>query len=146
MGVDQGQRPFFKLVILAPRGKVFRARQVLRRAVGEELDIREGRAQTLFDQADGKMGDVDADPTTPKFLGGMDGGAAAAERVKHHIAGVGRGVEDAFKERDGLLGGVAEAFFGLEKRREVPDRNASDLRFGECKGPAEAGPRDADKI
>jgi hypothetical protein len=30
----------------------------------------------------------------PEFLGRMDSGAAAAERVKHHIAGVGGGVEE----------------------------------------------------
>ena len=44
------------------------------------------------------------------------------------------------------MGGVAEAFLGLGKRQEVFDRIASDIRFAECKGPAEAGPRDADKI
>lgn len=62
----------------------------------------------------------------------MDGGAATAERVEHHVAGVGGGVEDAFEKGDGFLGGVAEAFLGPEGPK--------------CKDPAEAGPRDADKI
>jgi hypothetical protein len=50
-----------------PGGEVTRADKVLRDAVGEELDGREGRASALFDQADGKVGDVDADPLPPEF-------------------------------------------------------------------------------
>ena len=51
LGVDEGQRPFFKLMILAPRGEVLGPGQVLRDAVGKELDAGEGRTQALFDQA-----------------------------------------------------------------------------------------------
>ncbi len=79
--------------------------------MGLERDVFEGVAQALFDQADGKVGDVDANPLSPEFFGGVDGGAAAAERVKHHVAGVGRGGDDAFEQSDRLLGGVAKAFF-----------------------------------
>lgn len=89
LGVDERERPFFELVILAPRGKVAGPGQVLRDAVGQELDAGKGIAQALFDQADGKVGDVDADPGPPEFLSRMNGGAATAERIKHHIAGVG---------------------------------------------------------
>lgn len=53
--------------------------EVLRDAVGGELDGRKGIAQALFDQSDGKVGDVDADPTPPEFFRRMDGGRAAAE-------------------------------------------------------------------
>jgi len=53
----------------------------------------------------------------------MDGGAAAAERVEHHVARVRRGGEDAFEQGDGFLGGVAEAFgrLGGQRRYIEPD-------------------------
>lgn len=98
LGGDEGERPFLELMVFAPRRKVAGGVDVLRDAVGGELDGRKGIAQALFDQADGKVGDVDADPLPPEFFRRMDGGAATAERVKHHIAGVGGGIEDAFKE------------------------------------------------
>lgn len=79
LGGDEGERPFFKLMILAPRRKVAGGVDVLRDAVGGELDGRKGIAQALFDQSDGKVGDVDADPAPPEFFRRMDGGAAAAE-------------------------------------------------------------------
>ena len=42
-----------------------------------------GVVEAGLDEADGEVGDVDADPTTAKFLGYLDGGAAAAEGVTH---------------------------------------------------------------
>ena len=59
------------------------------------------------------MGDVDADPVAAHLLRRMNGGAAAAERVEHHVAGIGGGGEDAFEQGHGFLRGVAEAFLGL---------------------------------
>jgi hypothetical protein len=50
----------------------------------------------------------------------MNRGAAAAERVEHHVAGVRGGVEDALQQGDGLLGGVAEASIFIEQRRLAP--------------------------
>ena len=38
-------------------------------------------AQAIIEQTDGQMGDVDADPLAVELLGGMNGGAADAERV-----------------------------------------------------------------
>lgn len=61
LGGDEGERPFLEFMILAPRRKVAGGVDVLRDAVGGELDGRKGIAQALFDQADGKVGDVDAD-------------------------------------------------------------------------------------
>jgi hypothetical protein len=57
--------------------------------------------------------DVDADPLAPQLLRRVHRGAAAAERIEHHVAGVGGRGDDALQQRDGLLGGVAEAFLGL---------------------------------
>ena len=85
--------------------------------------LREGVAQALLDQADGEVGDVDADPLPPELLRRVDGGAAAAERVEHHVAGVGGGGDDALEQGEGLLGGVAEAFLGLGiDRRQCPPK------------------------
>ena len=81
--------------------------------MGGELHALEGIAQPLFDQPDGKVGHVDPDPLPPQFLRRVHGGAAAAERIEHHIAGIGRGIQDALQQRHGFLGGVAEAFLGL---------------------------------
>jgi hypothetical protein len=98
--------------------------------MGGEGDLGEGIAQAFFDQPDGQMGDVDADPLAAQLLGGVDGGAAAAERVEHHVAGVGRGGEDAFEQGDGFLGGVAEAFLGFGgKRPNVGPGVAHDAVF-----------------
>ena len=36
------------------------------------------------------MGDNDADPRLPQFLGRMNRGATAAERVEHRFAGIGK--------------------------------------------------------
>jgi hypothetical protein len=75
LGVDEGERPFLELMILAPRGEVLRAGEVLWDAVGEEPDAGKGIAQALFDQADGKVGDIDAYPLPPQLFRRMDGGA-----------------------------------------------------------------------
>ncbi len=47
-----------------------------------------------------------------EFLGGDEGGAAAAEEVGDRAAGRGECGDEAFEEFDGFLGGVAVAFFG----------------------------------
>ena len=64
-------------------------------------------------QRDGQVGDVYAEPLAVELLGGSHGGATAAEGVENHVALVGRGLDDAFEEGLGFLGGVAEAFAWL---------------------------------
>jgi hypothetical protein len=44
------------------------------------------------------VGDVDADPLAPELLRGDHGGAAAAEGVEHHVAGVGGRLDDTLKQ------------------------------------------------
>ena len=56
------------------------------------------------------MGDVDADPAAVEFLRGDDCRAAATERVKHDVALVAGGLDDALQQGEGLLRRVAEAF------------------------------------
>ena len=47
-----------------------------------------------------------------RTFGGYAGRGATSERVKDHISFVGTGLDDAFKQRQGLLGWIARAFFG----------------------------------
>ena len=81
--------------------------------VGSANRITEGVVEAFLDQTDGEVGDVDADPTPAKFLGGVHRGAATAERVEDEIVGVAAGRDDPFEQGDGLLRRVAEAFSGL---------------------------------
>ena len=48
--------------------------EVLRGAVGEELDGGECVAQALFDKVDGQVGDVDLGPLPPEFIDRMNSG------------------------------------------------------------------------
>lgn len=66
--------------------------EVLRGAVGEELDGGECVAQAIFGQGDCEVGDVDLGPLPPELFRRMDVGAADAERLKHDVAGFGGGV------------------------------------------------------
>jgi hypothetical protein len=69
-------------LVLAARGEVPRRREVLGRAVYLERGPREGVLQTLLDQRDREMGDIDPDPLPLQVLRGVDGGAAAAEWIE----------------------------------------------------------------
>ena len=72
--------------------------------------IRECLADTLSDQGNGEVRDVDAYPFAPELLGRVDRRTATAERIDHHVARVAAGPNDAFKQGYGLLRGVAEIF------------------------------------
>ena len=98
---------------------------VLRQA--DDLELRgsaEGLGEAALDQVDGERSDIDADPLAAEFLGGVDGGAAAAERIEDDVAGIGRGGDDALEQGDGFLGGVAQALGGLgsDWRNVCPER------------------------
>ena len=49
-------------------------------------------------------------PRPPQLLRRIDRSATTAERIEHHVAGVGRGGDDPFEEGTRFLGGVAEDF------------------------------------
>ena len=70
----------------------------------------EGIGEALLDEADGEVGDVDPDPAAIEALGYLNGGAAAAEGIEDYVAFVGAGLDNAFEEGLGFLGGVAEPF------------------------------------
>ena len=73
---------------------------VLGHAMNLELRLREGIDQAAADERNGEMGDVDADPTAVQLLPGVNGRAAAAEGIEHHIAFVRGGRDDAFEESE----------------------------------------------
>ena len=112
LGVNQGHGPPLELVLVAP-GEVAGAVQVLGGAVHVEGDAGEGVLEAALDEADGEVGDVYADPAAAELLGGVGCRPAAAEGIEDEVAGVAAGQEDAFKEGERLLGGVAQAFLGL---------------------------------
>jgi hypothetical protein len=64
--------------------------------VGVANLVAEGVAESLLDEADGEMGDVDADPAAVEALRDLNGGAAAAEGIEDEVAFVGTGADDAF--------------------------------------------------
>ena len=64
--------------------------------------------QPFLDQPDGQMGHVDSDPAAPELLCGVDRRAAAAKRIQHDIAGIGRGQNDPFEQGPRLLRGITE--------------------------------------
>jgi hypothetical protein len=49
--------------------------------------------QAVLDEGNGELGHVYANPVAAKFLGGVNGRAAAAERVEHHVAGIAAGLD-----------------------------------------------------
>jgi hypothetical protein len=63
----------------------------------------------LLDESDGKMRDVDADPSAVEALGNLHGGAAAAEGIENNVTLVGAGFDDAIKQGLWLLSWIAEA-------------------------------------
>ncbi|MCU1247701.1 MAG: hypothetical protein JWQ49_730 [Edaphobacter sp.] len=54
--------------------------------VGLANVVGEGVVEARLDEADGEVGDVDADPAAVEFLRDLDGGAAAAEGIEDYVA------------------------------------------------------------
>jgi len=91
-------------------------------AEGGNLDL----YQIGTDAADGEIHGFDvefaAEGVAAQAESAEDCGAAAEEGIEDEVAFVGGGLEDAFEEGDGLLGGViALALFGFVWRKDLPD-------------------------
>src|SRR3990172_3626763 len=99
-------------LVLVMGGEVAGAGQVHGLADDGDLEAGEGVLHAAANEADGEVGHVDAEPAATELLGGVDGGAAAAEGVQDDVARAGGGVDDALKQGEWLLGGVAEALLG----------------------------------
>lgn len=69
--------------------------------------------QTVPNQRDRQMGDVDADPLSFKPLGDGDSCPAATERVEDNITLIAAGGDDPFEESFWFLRGVAEPLLRL---------------------------------
>ena len=99
LGVDEGEGPELEFVFVV-RGQLPRRRQIARYAIDVECGLRKGVAQAVADEADGQMGHVDSEPAAIEFIRRMNGGAAATKGIKHHIALIGGGLEDALQQGD----------------------------------------------
>ena len=89
-------------------------RRVFRRAMNGDVvavEIAEIVDDAPLHQSGREAGNVDADPLAPQRLGCMGRRAAAAEGVEYGVAGIAGRFDDALKQRQGFLRGVAEAFF-----------------------------------
>src|SRR5207247_7390441 len=62
---------------------------------------------------DAELAEVGGDPFAPELFGHGGGRAAAAEKVRHQIAFVAAGSEDAVKKGFGLLRWVSNALLSL---------------------------------
>ncbi len=107
--IQQGYGPPLELM-LVPRRQIPRGRQIPRRAQNIKGDIREGILQATLHEGNGEMRDINPNPSPPQFFGSMNRSATPTKGIKHNIAGIGGGIDDAFQQREGLLRGVAEAF------------------------------------
>ena len=68
-------------------GQLTRAAEIGGLSLFFELDFfAEGIAQPALDQIDREIGDIDADPLPAEFLRRVNGGAASAKRIEHHVA------------------------------------------------------------
>ena len=106
LGLQEGDGPELKLEgVLLPEGagaaRVHGFAEDLVVSAGEEV---EGGLEAGLHEGDGEVGNVNAQPAALELFGGGHGGAAAAEGVQDHVAGVGGGEDDAFQEGPGASG------------------------------------------
>ena len=91
---DELKRPPLKLVRVRIREHLG-AGGVHGLPVNLEVDPGEGRFETVTDERDRKVRDVDADPLTLERLRRMHSGPTSAERIEHNIALVRGRVDNA---------------------------------------------------
>ena len=116
----QADRPPLELIAVNGFGQMPRSGEVFRladnRVAAIPLDV-EGVFEAVFDVRDGEMRHVNAEPRAAQFLRGVNRRAAAAERVKHDVAFVAAGLNDALQERERLLCRVAETLLIMRTER-----------------------------
>ena len=74
-----------------------------RAGVDEFQAVTVGVGEAFLDEGDRELGDVDANPLAAEFLGGVNRGAATAERIKDYVAGIAAGGDNALQEGHGFL-------------------------------------------
>ena len=146
LGFHERHGPPLELVFV-PRGEVARGVEVFGRAVdfvfqfggrarhsvravfglatfGGQRTARptcaEGVFEPFLDERNGEVRDVYADPLAVELLRGVNGCAATAERVEHHVAFVAAGGNDAFQQGQRLLCWITKAFrTAAANRRQI---------------------------
>ena len=87
----------------------------------------EGVLEPFFDERNGEVRDVDADPLAVELLRGVNGRAATAERVEHHVAFVAAGGNDAFQQEPTAFASGSREFFACGNMPNViPNRSGSE--------------------
>src|SRR5208283_2758934 len=82
---NQGKRPMLELEFVQLR-QPFGAAQISGLSALFKLDFfAEGIFETAFDEVDGEIGDINADPLAAELLRGMNRCAAAAEWVENDV-------------------------------------------------------------
>lgn len=107
---NEAERPPLELIRIIFR-QLLRAGNIHRLAndfVGLFYGFAESVAEAALDEADGEVGDVDADPFAIEALCNCNGCAAAAEWVENGVAFVAAGFDDAFQKRLGFLCWISE--------------------------------------
>ena len=87
-GTDKGERPPFKLEAVG-FGEIKGGIDGFGFTFDGESGFGECIFDAIFDEGDGEMGDVDADPAAIEGLGSGNGGATATEGVEDDVTGVG---------------------------------------------------------
>ena len=133
-GVDEAEGPVLELVFVGggEGASGFEVAGFADDGVGFGDVGAEGVGEADLDEVDGEVCDVDADPAAVEFLGGGDGGAAAAEGVHDNIARVRGRFDDAFEKGFGFLRGIAQALcrmcrYGRDVRDDGLDCQAGHL-------------------
>ena len=69
--------------------------------------------EPTFDEIDGEISDINANPLPTELLRRMNRRAATAKRIKDNVAFIAAGFNDAFEQRERLLRRITQTFLGL---------------------------------
>ena len=91
-GPAAAKRPVLELVfvLFSELARAFDVGGLADDLIGLADVVAEGVVEADFDETDGEMSDVDADPSAVEALGDLDGGAAAAEGIEDYAIFSGR--------------------------------------------------------
>ena len=96
--LNQGQRPLLELPLVQFRQRLGAAKIGGLAAFLKLNIIAESVFEAAFDEVDGKVGDINANPLPSEFLRRVNGGAATAKWIKHDVALVAADRNDAFQQ------------------------------------------------
>ena len=129
-GVNQRQRPLLELPLVQVR-QFLRAAEIRGLAAFLKLNvIAESVFEPAFDEIDGEVSDINANPLPTELLRRVNRRAATAKRIKHDVALVAAGFNDAFQQHLWFLRWITETLSRLRADRiyigdNIADRNTS---------------------